>query len=122
VICLQEEQHGVADMGATMRLGSSESILLAGTKASALYHGKERINERHRHRFEFNSDYKEQLEAGGLVISSVSANEGLVEIVELPTHPFYIGAQFHPEFLSKPNFPHPLFAGFVFAALEHAKK
>ena len=120
VICLQEEQKGVADMGATMRLGSCESILFAGTRASELYHGADRINERHRHRFEFNSDYQDRLQKGGLVISSVSAGEGLVEIVEVPNHPFYIASQFHPEFLSKPNKPHPLFSGFVKAALERS--
>jgi CTP synthase len=122
VICLQEEQKGVEDMGATMRLGSCESIVFAGTRASALYGGRERIHERHRHRYEFNSDYQDQLQQGGLVVSSVSAAEGLVEIIELPDHPFYIGAQFHPEFQSKPNHPHPLFAGFIAAALEHAHK
>jgi CTP synthase len=118
VICLQEEQKGVADMGATMRLGACVSILFAGTKASELYGGVDRISERHRHRWEFNSDYQEQFQAAGLVISSVSEKEGLVEIIELPDHPFYIGAQFHPEFQSKPNKPHPLFSGFVRAALE----
>jgi CTP synthase len=120
VICLQEEQKGITDMGATMRLGSSESILFAGTKAADLYGNADRIKERHRHRYEVNSDYQDRLQEGGLVISSVSANEGLVEIVELPNHPFYIGAQFHPEFLSKPNHPHPLFSGFVAAALKKA--
>ena len=119
VICLQEEQKGVEDMGATMRLGSNESIVFAGTKASDLYGNRERIHERHRHRYEFNSDYQDRLQDAGLVISSVSADEGLVEIVELPDHPFYLGAQFHPEFQSKPNHPHPLFAGFVAAALTH---
>ena len=122
VICLQEEQKGVEDMGATMRLGSCESILFAGTKASDLYGNKDRILERHRHRYEFNSDYQDRLQEAGLVISSVSAEDGLVEIIELPDHPFFIGAQFHPEFQSKPNFPHPLFAGFIAAALEHAQK
>ncbi len=117
VICLQEEQKGIEDMGATMRLGSCESIIFAGTKASDLYEGAERIHERHRHRYEFNSDYQDRLQEAGLVISSVSAEAGLVEIVELPDHPFYIGAQFHPEFQSKPNHPHPLFAGFVAAAM-----
>ncbi|MEI8037498.1 MAG: CTP synthase [Verrucomicrobiota bacterium] len=121
VICLQEEQKGVEDMGATMRLGSCESIVLAGTKASELYGNKDRIHERHRHRYEFNSDYQERLLEAGMVISSVSAADGLVEIIELPEHPFFIGAQFHPEFQSKPNFPHPLFAGFVAAALDHAQ-
>ena len=122
VICLQEEQKGIEDMGATMRLGSSESILFAGTRASDLYGNADRIHERHRHRYEFNSDYQDRLGDAGLVISSVSAEAGLVEIVELPEHPFYIGAQFHPEFQSKPNHPHPLFAGFVEAALEHSQK
>jgi CTP synthase len=122
VICLQEEQKGVEDMGATMRLGSCESILFAGTKAAELYGNKDRIQERHRHRYEFNSDYQEQLQEAGLVISSVSAEEGLVEIIELPDHPFYVGAQFHPEFQSKPNHPHPLFSGFIAAALDHAQK
>jgi CTP synthase len=122
VICLQEEQKGVEDMGATMRLGSCESILFAGTKAAQLYGNKDRIHERHRHRYEFNSDYQDQLQECGLVISSVSADEGLVEIIELPDHPFYIGAQFHPEFQSKPNHPHPLFSGFIAAALAHAQK
>jgi CTP synthase len=103
-----------------MRLGSCESILFAGTKAADLYGNVDRIKERHRHRYEVNSDYQDRLQEGGLVISSVSANEGLVEIVELPDHPFYIGAQFHPEFLSKPNHPHPLFSGFVAAALKKA--
>jgi CTP synthase len=121
VICLQEEQKGVEDMGATMRLGSCESIVFAGTKASDLYNGAERIHERHRHRYEFNSDFQDKLQECGLVISSVSALEGLVEIIELPQHPFFVGAQFHPEFQSKPNKPHPLFAGFVKASLERAQ-
>ncbi|MES2997518.1 MAG: CTP synthase [Verrucomicrobiota bacterium] len=119
VICLQEEQKGVEDLGGSMRLGSSESIVFAGTKASDLYNGKERIHERHRHRYEFNPDYQERLQEAGLVISSVSAAEGLVEIIEFPENPFHIGAQFHPEFQSKPNHPHPLFAGFIAAALAH---
>ena len=120
VICLQEEQKGVEDMGATMRLGSCESILFAGTKASELYDNADRIHERHRHRYEVNSDYQDQLQEAGLVISSVSAKEGLVEIVEIPKHPYFVACQFHPEFLSKPNKPHPLFAGFVKAALDKA--
>lgn len=118
VICLQEEQKGIEDLGATMRLGACESIVFAGTKAAELYGGADRISERHRHRYEFNSDYLEQIRDAGMEISSVSADESLVEIVELPNHPFYLGAQFHPEFQSKPNRPHPLFSGFVKAALE----
>jgi len=122
VICLQEEQKGITNMGATMRLGSCESILFAGTRAADFYGNKDRIHERHRHRYEFNSDYQDQLQEAGLTIAAVSANEGLVEIVEITDHPFYLGAQFHPEFLSKPNAPHPLFAGFVGAALKMAEK
>ena len=105
-------------MGATMRLGACESIIFAGTKAAELYRGLDRISERHRNRWEFNSDYLDQLKDAGLVISSVSAREGLVEIIELAEHPFYLGAQFHPEFQSRPNKPHPLFSGFVKAALK----
>ena len=116
VICLQEEQKGVTDMGATMRLGSCESILFAGTRSAEFYGDHDRIHERHRHRYEFNSDYQDQLQESGLTIAAVSAREGLVEIVEITDHPFYLGAQFHPEFQSKPNAPHPLFAGFVGAS------
>lgn len=116
VISLQEEQQGIEDLGATMRLGASDSTVYPGTKAAELY-GAETISERHRHRYEFNPAYREQIESAGMKISSVSADQGLVEIVEIPDHPFYIGAQFHPEFQSRPNHPHPLFAGFVAAAL-----
>ena len=118
VISLQEEQQGVEDMGATMRLGASDSKILQDTVAHQLY-GKDMISERHRHRYEFNPAYREQIEAAGLKISAVSDPEGLVEIVEISDHPFFIGAQFHPEFQSKPNHPHPIFAGFIAAALKH---
>ena len=118
VISLQEEQKGVKDMGATMRLGSCNSLVHSGTLAASLYGGEIVIKERHRHRYEFNPAYLEQLQKAGLIISSVSEDEGLVEIIELADHPFYIGAQFHPEFQSKPNRPHPLFSGFVKASLQ----
>ena len=118
IICLQEEQKGVSVMGATMRLGSCESVMFTGTKSAELYGGADRIQERHRHRFEFNSDYQDRLQDAGLTIASVSVDEGLVEIIEIADHPFFIGAQFHPEFQSKPNHPHPLFSGFIAAALE----
>ena len=120
VICLQEEQQGVTDMGGSMRLGSCESILIAGTKSHELYGGADRIHERHRHRYEFNSDYQNQLQEAGLVIASVSEKEGLVEIIENPDHPFFVAAQFHPEFKSKPNLPHPLFFGFLEACLNRS--
>ena len=117
VISLQEEQQGVEDKGATMRLGGCDSYLIADTLAYRLYGGVILIRERHRHRYEFNADYRERVEEAGMVISSLSAKEGLVEMVELPSHPFFIGAQFHPEFQSKPNQAHPIFAGFIEAAL-----
>ncbi|MDG1357614.1 MAG: CTP synthase [Akkermansiaceae bacterium] len=118
VISLQEEQQGVEDMGATMRLGASDSKILPNTVAHQLY-GKDIISERHRHRYEFNPAYRQQIEAAGLKISAVSEPEGLVEIVEISDHPFFIGAQFHPEFQSRPNHPHPIFSGFIAAALQH---
>ena len=121
VICLQEEQKNLTTMGGNMRLGAAEATIISGTKASELYGGAETITERHRHRFEFNPDYREQLESAGLKISGVSAKEGLVEIVEITDHPFFIGAQFHPEFQSRPNEPHPIFSGFVKAALDIAQ-
>lgn len=118
VICLQEEQKGVENMGASMRLGACESIVFPGTKAHELYSGSELISERHRHRYEFNPAYREQLESAGLTISSVSKKEGLVEMVEIKDHPFFVACQFHPEFQSRPNGPHPLFKGLVKAALD----
>jgi CTP synthase len=122
VVSLQEEQKKLKTKGNNMRLGSCESILFAGTLAAQLYNNADRINERHRHRYEFNSDYQDQLQEKGLVVSAVSANEGLVEIIELPSNKFFIACQFHPEFQSKPNKPHPLFAGFIKAALEKRMK
>ena len=124
VICLQEEQKNLTTMGGNMRLGAADATIISGTKTSELYDGAETITERHRHRFEFNPEYREQLETAGLKISGVSAKEGLVEIVEITDHPFFIGAQFHPEFQSRPNEPHPLFSGFVKASLDiaNAKK
>ncbi len=120
VISLQEEQKGLTTMGGNMRLGASIATIFLGTKAHELY-GAETITERHRHRYEFNPAYREQLESSGLKVSGVSAEQGLVEIVEIADHPFFIGAQFHPEFLSRPNKPHPIFAGFVEASLSNTK-
>ncbi|MBK1790638.1 CTP synthase [Persicirhabdus sediminis] len=116
VISLQEEQEGIEDMGATMRLGANEAKVTPGTKMAEIYKS-ESITERHRHRYEFNPAYREQIEGAGLKISATSAEEGLVEAVEITDHPFFIGAQYHPEFLSKPNKPHPIFFAFVQAAL-----
>ena len=99
-----------------MRLGGYDCHLIAGTKARAAY-GQDDIRERHRHRYEFNNDYRDQFEAGGMRISGVNPGRNLVEIVELPAHPWFVAAQFHPEFLSRPNRPHPLFRDFVGASL-----
>jgi CTP synthase len=118
VISLLEEQKGVTDMGASMRLGTKKTLVREGTIASRLY-GREEISERHRHRYEFNSAYREQMEAAGLVISGTSPDGALVEMIELRDHPWFVACQFHPEFQSKPNAPHPLFSGFVAACLGH---
>ena len=99
-----------------MRLGTWEARLKEGSRAYQLY-GKESVNERHRHRYEFNDAYKEQMESAGLLVSGTSPDETLAEIVEIPDHPFFLAVQFHPEFQSKPKKPHPLFKGFVAATL-----
>ena len=117
VISLQEEQKGIDDMGATMRLGAYKAVIAKNTLAEKLYSSKT-ASERHRHRYEFNPAFRETLENAGLKISATSEGQGLVEIVEIPAHPFFIACQFHPEFQSRPNHPHPLFAGLVEAALE----
>ena len=118
VISLQEEQKGIQAMGATMRLGAYKALIRPGTLAHKLY-GKDSVTERHRHRYEFNPAYRDELENAGLVISAVNDEHGLVEVVELPEHPFFIACQYHPEFQSAPNRAHPLFSGLVSAALEH---
>ena len=118
VISLMEEQKKVKQLGGTMRLGTWVTDLVPGSKAYELYHSAT-ITERHRHRYEFNSDYKERLEEKGMLISGTSPKGDLAEIIELPTHPHFVACQFHPEFLSKPNHPHPLFHGFVKAAVQH---
>ena len=115
---VREESGG---MGGTLRLGSYPCQLRPGTFALAAYQ-EELIEERHRHRYEFNNAYREQLEKAGLVISGASPDDKLVEIVELADHPWFLGCQFHPEFKSKPMQPHPLFAAFVKASLAHQGK
>jgi CTP synthase len=107
-------------MGGTMRLGAQEALLKPGSLAHKLY-GKDRIMERHRHRYEFNNNYLEQLEKKGLKFSGRS-DDGLMEIVELPDHPFFIATQFHPEFTSTPRDGHPLFTGFIKAARAYAQQ
>ena len=121
VIHLMDSQEGVSDKGGTMRLGAYECDLREGTLAQRLYQ-TDRISERHRHRFEFNNRYRETLESLGLVASGLHPALDLVEIVEVPAHPFFIGVQFHPEFQSSPLDPHPIFLGFVAAARAEQRK
>jgi CTP synthase len=116
VVCLMEEQEEVIDLGGTMRLGAWPCKLALNSKAAAAY-GKEEISERHRHRYEFNNQYREELSAKGLHLSGLSPDENLVEIVELPDHPWFVGVQFHPELKSQPLVPHPLFRDFIGAAI-----
>jgi CTP synthase len=115
VIDFMPDQIDITDKGGTMRLGNYVCKLTPGSRAAEAY-GVEQINERHRHRFEFNNKYRPLLESAGLVISGQSPDGRLVEIVELRDHPWFVGTQFHPEFLSRPNRPHPLFRDFVAAA------
>ena len=117
VIDLMETQAGVEDMGGTMRLGLYAAKLAEGSLARRLY-GEEVVYERHRHRWEVNNRYRNDLEEAGLSLSGISPDGLLVEIIELPSHPFFIATQFHPEFKSRPNNPHPLFAGLVAAAVK----
>jgi CTP synthase len=117
VIDLMYDQRSITEMGGTMRLGLYPCILQAGSKAAAAY-GMEQIEERHRHRWEFNNAYRAEFEKGGMVFSGISPDGKLVEIAELQDHPYMVGSQFHPEFLSRPNRPHPLFEGLMKAAAE----
>jgi CTP synthase len=121
VISMLDEQKQVVKMGGTMRLGASVCHLVAGTKIREAY-GTDRATERHRHRYEFNNVYREKMEAHGLVVSGTTPDQKLVELIELADHPWFAGCQFHPEFHSKPNQPHPLFSGFVRAAVAHHAK
>jgi CTP synthase len=119
VISLLSEQTGVEDKGGTMRLGSYACHLTTGSKAQEAY-GVEEIRERHRHRYEFNNAYREVLERFGLIASGTSPDGSLVEVCEIRDHPFMVGTQFHPEFRSRPDRPHPLFRELVRAAREKA--
>lgn len=118
VIHIMESQKRVNKKGGSMRLGAYPCTLKNGTLTQQIYKDNQ-ISERHRHRFEFNNDYREALSKAGLVIAGTSPNEELVEIIELKDHPWYIGVQFHPEFKSTPRNPHPLFKSFIKAALVH---
>ncbi|MEM9192264.1 MAG: CTP synthase [Myxococcota bacterium] len=121
VVDLMPEQRGLKDKGATMRLGAYPCTLREGSLSAKIY-GTHDISERHRHRYEVNNEYREQLEAAGLQLSGQSPDRTLVEMVELPEHPYFVGCQFHPEFKSRPHGPHPLFVHFVKAAAARAAK
>ena len=120
IINLLPDQENVVEMGGTLRLGSYPCILVEGSQAHKEY-GEINITERHRHRYEFNNFYRERLTDKGLVLSGVSPDGRLVEIVELPEHPWFVAGQFHPEFKSRPEKAHPLFAGFIKASLENKR-
>ena len=122
VIALMPDQDGIEDIGGTLRLGAYPCVLADGSKAQELY-GEKEISERHRHRYEVNNDFRKSLTENGMVLSGVSPDGRIVEMVELSDHPFYIATQAHPEFKSRPNRPHPLFRGLIAAAAEyHAAK
>jgi len=116
-----ERRNEESDLGGTMRLGAQECHLEPASRARELY-GNDIIVERHRHRYEVNNNYLPQLEAAGLRISGRSADRSLVEMIEIPDHPWFLACQFHPEFTSSPRDGHPLFTGFIKAALQHAGK
>ncbi len=119
VVSLMEEQKEVTDKGGTMRLGAYACALREGTRARAIYGGAEIISERHRHRFEVNNAYRDRLAEHGMVFSGLNPDLDLVEMIEVPEHPYFVACQFHPEFKSKPFSPHPLFSAFVEAAHAH---
>ncbi len=120
VICLMDSQREVTDKGGTMRLGGYPAVLVEGSRAAGIY-GTHEISERHRHRYEVNNHYRAQLEEAGLRFSGLSPDGKLVEMIELPDHPWFVGCQFHPELKSRPTRPHPLFASFIGAAARHAR-
>ncbi len=120
VIALMEEQKKIDQMGGTMRLGSYACDLKKGSKAAIAY-GKTKIQERHRHRYEFNNDFLDQLESKGLIATGKNPETGLVEIVEYKNHPWFVGVQFHPEYKSTVLNPQPLFVKFIQAAIDNKK-
>ncbi|WCT10949.1 CTP synthase [Mucilaginibacter jinjuensis] len=121
VIGMMEDQKNITAKGGTMRLGAQDCDLKKGTKAAAIY-GKTRISERHRHRYEFNNEYLKSYEEAGMIPSGINPENNLVEIIELKNHPYFVGAQFHPELKSTVANPHPLFVNFVAASLAFARK
>ena len=121
VIHLMDEQKDILDKGATMRLGNYKCHLKDGSIARRIYDTSD-IIERHRHRFEFNNAYVEDFEKNGMTLSGKNEEKNLVEIVELKDHPFFVASQFHPEFKSRPNNPHPLFVGLTYEAIQNKLK
>jgi CTP synthase len=115
-----ERRAASGDLGGTMRLGAYEAVLSPNSHVASIY-GNNPISERHRHRYEVNTHYKDALEKSGLLFSGMSPDGQLPEIVERPDHPWFVGVQFHPELKSKPFDPHPLFAGFVLAAVQQSR-
>jgi CTP synthase len=122
VICMLDEQRNITHKGGTMRLGQQPAHLDPASKASQCY-DSEQISERHRHRYEFNNVYRQQFAAHGMIVAGSSPDGALVEIIELAEHAWFVAVQYHPEFKSKPTAPHPLFAGFIAAALDrHSRR
>ena len=120
VINLMEEQKLVTEKGGTMRLGAYPCLLKEGSKAAKAY-GSVEIEERHRHRYEFNNSYKEAFEAAGMIATGINPQTNLVEIVEIPANKWFVGVQFHPEYKSTVLNPHPLFVSFVKATIDNKK-
>ncbi|HMF14332.1 MAG TPA: CTP synthase [Gemmataceae bacterium] len=121
VVCLLDDQYHITDKGGTMRLGAYRCVLAEGSKAHQAY-GSREVHERHRHRYEFNNQYRQQFTANGLALTGTSPDGQLVEVIELPTHPWFVAVQCHPEFKSKPTAVHPLFRGFVEASLKRREQ
>ena len=121
VIALMPEQNGVVNLGGTLRLGAYPCVLKKGSLAETLY-GTDRISERHRHRYEVNNEYREELSRHGMVLSGISPDGRIVEMIELRDHPFFIGTQGHPELKSRPNRAHPLFRGLIEAAVQYSQR
>lgn len=121
VIHIMPDQDGITDLGGTLRLGAYPCVLADGSKAKELYHEK-LIHERHRHRYEVNNEYRTELTENGMLLSGASPDGRIIEMIEIPEHPWFIGTQAHPEFKSRPNKPHPLFRGFIKAGLDYQKR
>jgi CTP synthase len=121
IIHIMEQQKKISGKGGTMRLGAYDCQLVEGSLAQRIY-GQKHIDERHRHRYEFNNNYRQTLADCGLEISGINPENDLVEIVEISAHPWFLACQFHPEFKSRPMAPHPLFESFVGACMKQAKR